>query len=240
MSISLTAELLWTKELCHVQELAKRSRREPGGTAVSDDAQIRRIEALTNALRGEHGRGLVKKLPGDLAWLIEITRQSEDLASTATELPPDLSEEVRSKMQHIALGDIHLGQHKRELRSCVHGWWGLVCEMFETDESLARRLKSDLLFLRSCSSQYRKANSELVAELEFISTRLRELMRSALVEMPEWELPISDELAAKVWTVRISPLAYLRAMWNLFWSAIRHPLSETTIDLSTGRVLYRT
>lgn len=40
--------------------------------------------------------------------------------------------------------------------------------------------------------------------------------------------------------VRVPPLAYLRAMANLFWSAIRHPLSETTIDLSTGRVLYRT
>lgn len=39
---------------------------------------------------------------------------------------------------------------------------------------------------------------------------------------------------------RIAPLAYLRAMGNLFWSAIRHPLSNTTIDLSTGRVLYRT
>jgi hypothetical protein len=40
--------------------------------------------------------------------------------------------------------------------------------------------------------------------------------------------------------IRISPRAYLLAMWNLFWSAIRHPFSETTIDLSTGRVLYRT
>lgn len=40
-------------------------------------------------------------------------------------------------------------------------------------------------------------------------------------------------------TVRIPPLAYLRAMANLFWSCLRHPLSEATIDLSTGRVLYR-
>jgi len=28
-------------------------------------------------------------------------------------------------------------------------------------------------------------------------------------------------------------------MWNLFWSGIRHPWRETTIDLTTGRVLYR-
>jgi hypothetical protein len=39
--------------------------------------------------------------------------------------------------------------------------------------------------------------------------------------------------------IRIPWWAYLRSMWNLFWSAIRHPFSETTIDLSTGRVLYR-
>ncbi|HJZ90916.1 MAG TPA: hypothetical protein VKE40_08590 [Gemmataceae bacterium] len=35
----------------------------------------------------------------------------------------------------------------------------------------------------------------------------------------------------------ISPLAYARAVWNVFWSAIRHPFTTTAIDLSTGRVV---
>ena len=39
--------------------------------------------------------------------------------------------------------------------------------------------------------------------------------------------------------VRIPWWAYLRAMANLYWSCVRHPLSETTIDLSTGRILER-
>ena len=52
--------------------------------------------------------------------------------------------------------------------------------------------------------------------------------------------PILPESRSEaVETIRIPPFAYLRAMGNLFWSSIRHPLSETTIDLSTGRVLYR-
>lgn len=69
--------------------------------------------------------------------------------------------------------------------------------------------------------------------------RLVELLRRAAVEKPEWDLTVPNDLAPVVWTVRIPPLAYLRAMANLFWSAVRHPWSETTIDLSTGRVLYR-
>ncbi|MFO0796506.1 MAG: hypothetical protein U0804_03455 [Gemmataceae bacterium] len=59
----------------------------------------------------------------------------------------------------------------------------------------------------------------------------------------EWMTPevvgSLEQLRAEVLTIRISPLAHLRAMWNLWWSAVRHPLSETTIDLSTGRVLSR-
>ena len=49
----------------------------------------------------------------------------------------------------------------------------------------------------------------------------------------QYPQPAADESL----TVRIPALIYLRAMVNLFWSAIRHPLSETTIDLNTGRVL---
>lgn len=64
--------------------------------------------------------------------------------------------------------------------------------------------------------------------------------RLMLVEYPEFVDRVPADLEDVLLTVRISPLAYLRSMWSLFWSAIRHPLSNTTIDLSTGRVLYRT
>jgi hypothetical protein len=38
---------------------------------------------------------------------------------------------------------------------------------------------------------------------------------------------------------RISPIAYLRSMWTLFWACILHPFTPTAIDLSTGRALAR-
>ena len=69
--------------------------------------------------------------------------------------------------------------------------------------------------------------------------RLAELMRTMAVVWQELELDTADDLFEAVWTFRIPPLAYLRAMWNLFWSSILHPLSETTIELKTGRVLRR-
>lgn len=37
----------------------------------------------------------------------------------------------------------------------------------------------------------------------------------------------------------IPPLAYLRAMVMIAWSAFRHPMSTTTIDLATGQVIQR-
>lgn len=80
----------------------------------------------------------------------------------------------------------------------------------------------------------------LLAELDDMTDRLCDLMRYAVVAHPEWKLTVPDHLAATVWAVRVPPLAYLRAMATLFWSSIRHPLSDTTIDLSTGRVLCRT
>jgi hypothetical protein len=38
--------------------------------------------------------------------------------------------------------------------------------------------------------------------------------------------------------VRVIPFrGYLRSLWTLFWTALRHPLTTTAIDLSTGKVV---
>ncbi len=37
--------------------------------------------------------------------------------------------------------------------------------------------------------------------------------------------------------IRISPLAFLRSMFALLWTAFRHPLSTTYIDVTTGDIL---
>lgn len=38
-------------------------------------------------------------------------------------------------------------------------------------------------------------------------------------------------------TIYISPLAYLRSVWTLFYTCIRHPFLYTAIDLTTGRIV---
>lgn len=35
----------------------------------------------------------------------------------------------------------------------------------------------------------------------------------------------------------ISPIAYLRSIWTVIWTAFRHPFSTTYIDLSTGKIV---
>ena len=37
--------------------------------------------------------------------------------------------------------------------------------------------------------------------------------------------------------IRISPGAYLKAVFNLMWSAIRHPRTTTLINLETGDII---
>jgi len=78
------------------------------------------------------------------------------------------------------------------------------------------------------------------AQLKGHIDRLTALMRTVAVVWAELGLETPGAIYEAVWTIRVPPLAYLRAMWTLFWSAIRHPLSDATIDLSTGRLLYRT
>ena len=37
--------------------------------------------------------------------------------------------------------------------------------------------------------------------------------------------------------IRVGFVAYLRTMWSLLWTAFRHPMSTTYIDVKTGKVL---
>ncbi len=79
-----------------------------------------------------------------------------------------------------------------------------------------------------------------VAAVDRVQTECSRVLRLWLVYRPELVDEIPSEVTEFVLTFRIPWWAYLRAMWNLLWSCVRHPLSETTIDLSTGRVLYHT
>lgn len=108
--------------------------------------------------------------------------------------------------------------------------WGLACE----------RMWEYLFALDDIrEAPHGRFRTLLLQELGARAAHLAEFMRTMTVAWEEPKLITPPELYEAIWTVRIPPLAYLRAMWNLFWSAIRHPLSDTTIDLSTGRVLYR-
>lgn len=111
--------------------------------------------------------------------------------------------------------------------------WDFSCGMLEDWSALAEEV-------RAANPRSLPDGPAFLAELDDLIDQLIDQMRYVIVSHPEWDLAVPDHLSAVVWTFRIPTLSYLRAMANLFWSSIRHPLSETTIDLSTGRVLYRT
>jgi len=46
-----------------------------------------------------------------------------------------------------------------------------------------------------------------------------------------------DETEDQPAVLRIGPVAYLRTMWALLWTAFRHPFTTTYIDATTGKVL---
>ena len=166
-------------------------------------------------------------------WLRAITARQGD------------TEEALSRLREILTADDQLLCQFADMRDrcrCDAVWggtsgaevaelWGLACE----------RMSVYLLALDDIrEAPHGRFRTLLLQELGTRSACLAEFMRTMALTWTGPELFTPDELYAAVWTIRMSPLAYLRAMWNLFWSAIRHPLSDTTIDLSTGRVLYRT
>lgn len=53
----------------------------------------------------------------------------------------------------------------------------------------------------------------------------------------EWSALESEDSALEPECRGISPFAYLRSMWTLFWVCILHPFTPTAIDLSTGRAI---
>jgi hypothetical protein len=125
------------------------------------------------------------------------------------------------------------------LKLIHEAWHDVICDSIRAVVKLlseTRDEQSKSFGFPWCFGQLR----EVTRAESIVLDQLIELARTLLIRRPEFDLVLPADLEATVWTVRISPLAYLRAMGNLFWSAIRHPLSETTIDLSTGRVLYRT
>jgi hypothetical protein len=49
--------------------------------------------------------------------------------------------------------------------------------------------------------------------------------------------PADNSPEPKPIVIHIGPLAFLRSMFTLAWTAFRHPFSTTVIDLSTGRAV---
>jgi hypothetical protein len=54
---------------------------------------------------------------------------------------------------------------------------------------------------------------------------------------PDWYRQEVARMSKTTGVVRISPLAFLRSIAVLFWSAFRHPFRTTEVDLVTGRVV---
>lgn len=248
MSISLNAQLLWTREQRHVEELTKLVEKGRVEDSRRLNEHVLNAQSLLSDLRGANGRGLVLSLETEftrlLRWAREMehwTSEKERMRHWLLNLPRDLPAELSEETQAI-LGEMNAEADPQQclnsVRESAVSCWRLACKIFERKDSQAATFRAFLPLL-PCGL-LREVNSEIVAELELLSAQWKELMRYVVVAAPEWELTVPEHLAAKVWTVRIPPLAHLRAMWNLFWSALRHPLSNTTIDLSTGRVLYRT
>lgn len=179
---------------------------------------------LTRASLENHNEVLTRSLTEDaLSQSFEAHKRHGEWASLVCSLFDSVLEEGSD-------------QHSPEL---INAGWKLACGLLRYYVAAQRHYR--IAVLRSFGLPLALPETRnLGAEVSRRLRELTELTRSILIDRPELNLDLPPDLVKVVWTVRIPPLAYLRAMVNLFWSAIRHPLSETTIDLSTGRVLYRT
>jgi hypothetical protein len=123
---------------------------------------------------------------------------------------------------------ILLNRNREMAEEHIRKLWNRACELMEMDQRhLAKWRESSPHPIRD------RFLAAITSEME----QLAELMRTMAVVWEELELETPDDIYETVWTFYVPPLAYLRAMWNLFWSSIRHPLSDTVIELKTGRIL---
>ncbi|MBY0458973.1 MAG: hypothetical protein K2V38_16675 [Gemmataceae bacterium] len=192
-------------------------------------------------LRGEHGRGFVAGLEADYQnWLeqslaaealdAKYQRWREEIQASSTK-PSELTSELARAEETAAV-------FRRSIQAIAELIWGNANRVLDVYTRWMDFEKQVLAVVPH--GPFEAEARDILGELKSLTERVRELLRLMLVARGATavdELPA--DVVSGVLTVRITPLAYLRAMWNLFWSAIRYPFSETTIDLSTGRVLYR-
>jgi hypothetical protein len=66
-----------------------------------------------------------------------------------------------------------------------------------------------------------------------------DIMRAIRLTCPEVDLEVKEAAIEDYSTIRIPPLGYLKSVWAVFWNAVRHPFTETDINLYTGEVMAR-
>ncbi len=127
-----------------------------------------------------------------------------------------------------SLGSAGLGEMEAEMSDLVR----------EADQATTG-LWANAREAAALSNRFPNLKKALRRRINVILEQSIRILRIVVVYYPAMLEFLTQEVRARVLTYRISWWAYLRSMGNLFWSAIRHPLSETTIDLSTGGVMYR-
>jgi hypothetical protein len=236
---SLSMELVWISEQLRWQQAFDAQR-------VNWEEVPRWAEATLASLQSD-SRSLVEDLSAgfrqtyhllvQLHELMEQNQGNRDQLEQLLAASPEAEEKFRPLFVDTEARASELARQCAVNRSTAVGYWDVTWRLVQNYQTWKEQYDSSLSHLST-----RKVRDVFLAsrdELASLSDRLIDLMRSVMIEYPEWDLSFESP-QSEVWTVRLSPLAYLRSMWNLFWSCIRHPLSETTIDLSTGRVLYRT
>lgn len=141
----------------------------------------------------------------------------------------ELADELLQVLQDVSLdAEIEQELAERHLRPVV--------------ERIEKSISSTRTLLKFGSEVYPDISlaSRTVSAIQELNAAGYHFLRSVALLWPDCLDTVSEGTRTHVLSLTISPRAYLRSMWSLFWSAIRHPFSETTIDLSTGRVLYRT
>jgi hypothetical protein len=152
-------------------------------------------------------------LPGpsdDVA--LQFAESGDALADTLSQLPTDPAEFRDYEWEHLPEG---------------------------LNSTLSTHLLMTQVLRKMRFSSPQLAGSVMQSQSRIVEEGIR-VMRTWILYRPEVLACLSPTVHAAVSDFRIPWWANLRSMWNIFWSAIRHPFSETTIDLSTGRVLYRT
>jgi hypothetical protein len=191
------------------------ARRQPSPNGILHEDLTQKVQDAIRSVEAVHWLGWVEHIVCDNTSLLEMPHK------------------IRSLTNQLGIETT-----TAQIETARENWMSSVKKRWEfTQEALRnlQELEDNCRRLAKITGTGPRNISELREAREIVA----DFMRALRLTYPEFELEVADYAIEDYSTIHIPPMGYLKSAWAVLWSAVRHPFSETVINLQTGEVMAR-